>query len=273
MMRAALLLALLLLPVVAADHVYSHRVYVVGRVLDVDARPAAGVPIELAFEGISARTGCFDNDPEVTGSRGDFTICRHTHAIADNASVLVRAGNASRRVAIDPDLRHASAHLQLDAPALHDVNGERQFARTFTVTGRAFALVPDAIEEEGVPVNATPIFDNVTVELRVLDRVLTSGTAKPNEHGLYRIDLDITEIPASATVRARVGRDIGEESASPVFRRADVNVVRDLRLIDGPGDDAPGSTPTPLPPWMVLAALVVTAACVGRARRRRPEGR
>lgn len=261
---------LLVATVVLADHVYSHRLYVTGRVLDVDGRPAAGVPIALEFEGVSASLGCFDDPPEATGSRGDLLICRHVHDLPSNASVVIRAGNASRRVAIDPDLRHASAHLQLDTTSPHDVNGERQFGRTFTVTGRAFALLPESREEEGVRVNATPITANVTVELRVLDRVVTSATVAPDEHGLYRVDLDVTEVPASATVRARAGRDFGEASASPVFRRADVNIVRDLRLIDGPGEDAPGSTPTPMPEWIALAGLALTALVVGgRGSRRR----
>lgn len=261
-----------LVPNADADHVYSHRVYVTGRVLDVDGRPAAGVPVTLKFDGISAPNGCYDGPPERTGSRGDFEICRHAHAIPQNASVTVHAGNASRKVAIDPDLRRASVRLQLDAPSAHDVNGERQFARTFTVAGRAVALLAESIQEEGVRVNATPIYDNVTAELRVLDRILTSTTAKPNEHGDFRVDLDIHDIPASATVRVHIGRDLGEDSASPVFRRADVNVIRDLRLMAGPGDDAPGSSQTPAPAWLAVLALAVTAGVVaarsGRPRRR-----
>jgi len=252
--------------------VFSHRVYVVGRVLDVDGRPAAGVPIEIEFEGVNDGGGCYDNPAERTGGRGDFSICRHVHRLGDNATVTVRAGNASRRVSIDPDLRHASVHLQLDTTSAHDLNAERQFARIFTVTGRAFALLPEPYDAEAVPVNATPLTANVSVELRVLDRVIASGSAPPNEHGLYKVDLDVTDIPPTATVRATVGRDLGEDSASPIFRRADVNVVRDLRLIDGPGADAPGSADTPSPTWIALAALALSCVALG-VRSRSPRRR
>ncbi|HUR69966.1 MAG TPA: hypothetical protein VM370_12030 [Candidatus Thermoplasmatota archaeon] len=274
MRRGSLALALALflaLPVAAADHVFSHRVYVVGRVLDPEGRPAAGVEVNLTFEGIRASVGCFDNRPERTGPRGDYEICRHTHSIPANATVTVRVGELSRTVPIDPDLRHAVASFQLNMSSAHDVSGERQFARTFTVTGRAFALLAKPIQAEAVEVNATPLIENVTVELRVLDRVLASKVAPPNEHGLFMADLEVTDIPAAAIVRASAGRDFTEEPASALFRRADVNVLRDVRLLQGPGDDAPGSAPTPSGAWPSLLAVALTAWAAGsRASRRRP---
>ena len=152
----ALALFLALAPVVMADHVYSHRTYVLGRVLDVEGRPAAGVVVTAGFDGIETGGRCFDSRPEVTGPRGDYEICRHTHALREGISVTVSVGNTSRTVAVDPDLRLASVDLQLGVTATHDVSGERQFARGFDVRGRAFTLLPEPVEEEGVRVNARP---------------------------------------------------------------------------------------------------------------------
>lgn len=265
--RLALAIAIALAPALAvpaaADHVFSHRVYIVGRVVDVDGVPAPGLAVNVTFENIRATSRCFDSKPEVTGPTGDYEVCRHTHAIPANATATVRVGGEERTVAIDPDLRHASASFQLPTPtASHDIHGERTFARTLLVTGRAFELLVAPEAEEGVDVSARPLAENVSVSLRAGDEVLANATARPNEHGLYRVELAVEGIPAGAVVRAVAGADGGEELASPTFRRADVNIVRDHRLAGGPGEEAPGST-TPIGAWLAVAAL--TLAVVARA--------
>jgi hypothetical protein len=266
-LRFALFLGVLLvLPVAAADHVFSHRVYVVGRVLDAEGRPAAGVTVSVTFEGINGDVRCLEQSPDMTGPRGDYEVCRHVHAMPSHVSATVRAGNVTRSVNVDPDLRAATASLQLDASAIHDVSGERQFARTFDVVGRAFTLLPRPSLEENVLVNATPLFDNVSIELLRGEEVLASAEVTPDEYGTYRASLAIDEIPAGAIVRAHIGSDRVEALASAQFRRADVSIVRDLRLIEGPGDDAPGSSPTP---WGVGGALVALT-CAAAVRWRRP---
>ncbi|HVM44424.1 MAG TPA: hypothetical protein VM582_00710, partial [Candidatus Thermoplasmatota archaeon] len=144
------------------------------------------------------------------------------------------------------------------------IHGERAFVRTLLVTGRLFALLPAPLNEEGVLVNATPLTSNATVELRAGDEVLVSATAPPDEHGRYRAELAVEDIPPGALVRVTVGRDGSEELVSPLHRRADVNVIRDLRLARGPGADAPGSTTTPAPAWLLVAAIVGAAALAPR---------
>lgn len=265
-LASLLLVAALLLPVAAADHVYSHRVFVVGRVLDVEGRPAAGVPLDLTFEGMATGGSCMEQRPDVTGPRGDYEVCRHVHALPRHANVTVRAGNVSKTVGVDPDLRVAIASLQLDTSALHDVSGERQFARTFDVVGRAFTLLPRPVVEENVQVNATPLYENVSVELLLGDETLASAQVAPDEHGTYRAALAIGELPPGAIVRAGIGHDSSEALASAKLRRADLHVVRDLRLLDGPGDDAPGSAATPA--GAPLAALALIGAAAARWRRR-----
>lgn len=272
-MRRALLLALLLLaPVAAAEHVFSHRIYVVGRVIDTEGRPAPGLAVELAFEGARVGGACAVNArSESTGPRGDFELCRHGHALdsAGNASVLVRVGREERRVALEPDLRHAVANMQLaSAREAQDIAGDRLFERTLTVTGRHFALVPDAQSVESVQVNATPILGNLTVTLLLGEDELARANGSTDEDGLYHIDLNVTDIPAGAIVRVRAGQDVAEESVLVAHRRADVNLVRDLRLREGPGDDAPGSSPVPAGAGLAVLALL-TACVVPRARRRR----
>lgn len=268
-LRLLLLGLVMLAPVAVADHAFSHRVYVVGRVIDANGQPAAGLAVNVTFEGFAPNGLCYDSKEEITGSRGDYEVCRHAHAIPPDAAATVRVLDASRRVPVDPDLRHAVASFQLDraAPA-RDIAGERHFARTFHVTGRSFVMLPDPVREEGVAVNATPLAENVSVELRAGEVVLASGSDVPDEFGRFLLDLDVAELPAGALVRVRAGPDLVEEVASAAFRRADVSVARDLRLVRGPGEDAPGSE-TPMPAWLALTAALSCAAAWRATRGRR----
>lgn len=265
-MRALLLAALLVLPTVAAEHVFSHRVYVVGRVVDAEGKPAPALPVNVTFEGVAIGGACIDAKPAETSPTGDFEVCRHAHAIPEGARALVRVGGAERAVPVDPDIRHAVASLELAGPApLTDIQGERTFARSFLVTGRLFALLPAPLTEESVQVNATPLALNATVELRAGAATLARANATPDEHGAYRAQLAVEEIPAGATVRVSVGRDVAEELASPLYRRADVHVLRDERLARGPGSEAPGSS-TPLGAAWALVALAAAMLVAQRKR-------
>ena len=269
-MRRALLAILLLVPLAAADHVFSHRVHVVGRVVDDDGTPAAGIPIEAAFEGLAVAGRCFDSKEEVTGPRGDFSLCRTTQDIGSAARVLVRAGDAAREVAVDAELRHAVANLQLGGPSpTRDITGEREFEQTFLVTGRSFALLPRPENADGILVNATPLGENVTARLLDGERVVAEANATPDEYGTYAAELAVGDVPAGAIVRVTNGRERAEVVAAELHRRADVNLLRDLRLSDGQGEGAPGSQ-TPLPAALTWAAVAIAAFAGSRGTRRRP---
>lgn len=269
--RFAPWLALLLLaPTALADHSFSHRIYVSGRVIDADGRPAAGVPVALTFANLSAGGLCFESKEEITGPQGDYEICRHAHVIPANASVTIRARNATRTVPVDPDLRQASANLQVDREVAHDVAGERTFPREYAVHGASFSLLPTPTSEEGIVVNATPATVNVTVFLAQGIRILAMANVSPNERGRFHATLPVEEIPDGSVVRVRGGLAVTEEIASALYRRSDVGLAHDLRLFDGPGDDAPGSR-TPLPAWIAIAAMALAlsaGASRGRSRGR-----
>ena len=270
MRRVVLLAFLLLAPVAAAaEDVVGHRAYVVGRVVDAGGAPVAGAPVDAAFQGVAAAGACFGSRDERTGPRGDFVVCRHMHAIPDGARVVVTVAGSAREVPLDPLLRHAVANLQLaGASPSRDITGEREFGQTFRVAGRSAALLPRPEDSEGIPVNATPLGENVTARLSSGDTVLAEAGATPDEHGLYAIDLDVREIPAGTIVRVTNGRESSEAVASALYRRADLNLLRDLRLSEGQGDGAPGSE-TPSPLWLTVLAAATAAVAAPRAWRRR----
>lgn len=277
MRRPLLLVATLVLlavatPVAEADHVFSHRTYVVGRVVDADGNPAAAMPVTLQFANLTPGGRCFDSRTEVTGPQGDFTVCRHTHALPSNASVTVTAGNVSATVPVDPDLRHAVAHLRLDEPSqARDIGGERLFERTYRVQGRVFTLLHAPENAEGVPVNATPRSGaNVTIRLVGPGGTLAERVAQVDEMGAYEASLELEgAVPEGATVRVESGGIAATAKASPLFRRSDVHVLRETPAQISL-DEVPGSSPTPVPALLPLAglgaAVALRLAHRGRAR-------
>lgn len=267
-----LLLALLAAPLAAADHVFSHRVYVVGRVVDAEGAPVSGQPVRVEFEGFAAGGLCLGRADEPTGPQGDFRVCRHAHRLPEDVTAVVTVAGATARAPLDPLTRHAVAQVRLDGPAPGvDLDGWRTFNRTLLVAGRAYDRLPEPVEAEGVPVNATPRTGaNVTARLVAGDRELARGEGRVDDVGAFQVALEADEVPEGARVRVEVGQHQAATEVDPLFRRADVAVVRDLRAPTGPGPDAPGSQ-TPAPPaWMALAALALTAAAAGARRARRP---
>ena len=255
--RAAALLALLLLaPVAAADHAFSHRVYVMGRVLDAEGLPVPGEPVSVAFEGLTPLGACLGSKAETTSETGDFVVCRHAHGFAAaNATIEVAGLRATR--AVDPVLRGVEVLLRTEAPRPRgSIQGDLAFRATFRVEGRAFALLSAPEPLEGVPVNASPrAGENATARLGD-----ATGTAVVDDHGVYSIDLSVGEVPPGAHVVVEVGGAAWSVEASPVFRRANVDVVSAApeAFLPRPGADVPG-----------LGALAALAAPTFAAARRR----
>lgn len=271
--RAALsslvLLALVLAPLASGDHVFSHRAYVVGRVVDEQGLPVAGERVNVT-PNFAVGGRCLDSRDEVTGPQGDFEVCRHAHRLPENASVRVAVGGVSREAAMDPDLRLVALHVQLPGPTrILDFAGSRAFNESYLVAGRHFEKLASPANVEGIPVNATPLATNATATLLVGASVVASAEEAPDEHGDFEISLAVGPIPEGAIVRVESGRERVEKPASDLFRRTDVLLVRDERLRqEGPGPDAPGTAPTPSAHALALVA-VAFSALAWRTRRPR----
>lgn len=262
MTRATLLVvvALLAVPLALADHVYSHRVVVAGRVVDAEGRPAPGLAPTLRFEGVEVGGPCFDSGDERTGPHGDYRACRHTHAMPPGVRVNVSFGEASLTVPVDSDLRRAAASLRLPGPSPNrDILGERTFGDDVRVEGRIVRQTVAPTRAEGVFVNATPAggetasvrFGNATEPVVV------------DEHGDFSVTFPAKDV-AGASASVTLG-DVGwSQPVSAEFRRADL-----LLVIAPPEPDVPENQvgrESPLGVLVVLAALGLASAA--RARRR-----
>lgn len=266
-----LVLLLLVLPLAAADHVFSHRVVVAGRVVDAEGMPAPALPVTVRIVGMPVAGKCFDSREERTGPQGDFVVCRHAHVAPQGVRVNVTVGNASAEAPLDPALRRVAFHLRLpDARPARDIEGERLFARTFHVEGRVMRVAEGNASVEGVNVTALPEGGQTArVALESASGALASANATVNEHGDYSIDLEASDVPEGARVRVAVAGGEHVVPADVAFRRADVDLV--LGAMEPPTTETrPGErTPdVPLGGALALTALAAAAVLGGRARRR-----
>ncbi|HWH08590.1 MAG TPA: hypothetical protein VNX21_05275 [Candidatus Thermoplasmatota archaeon] len=268
--RLTLLVALALLPLAAADHVYSHRLVVTGRVVDAEGLPVAGQAVRVAVAGVDATHPCFDAAEAVTGPRGDFTLCLHAHEMTDGVMVNVTVAGASAEAAVDPALRRAAVRLQLPEPAAaRDIEGERLFAKTFRVEGRVMRALAGVASVERVNVTSTPAGGEVVRVVLARDGTeLAAGNATTNEHGDYALDLDAGDVER-ARVRIEVAEGRLEAPASARFRRADLDLVFPAPeaepVVERPGTRTPE---VPLAGGVAVAALTL-AAIAARPRRGR----
>lgn len=160
-MMRFLVVLVLLVPLAVADHVYSHRVIVEGRLVGGNGLPLAGVPVHVEGQGESFRDACVDPQRGVTDENGDFWFCFHKHELARDAAVTVWAGNASAQRFLDLDLRKMS-FLLLDADALGVA--PPGWDDEFRVSGRVWSFSPSDLD--GVAVSGVALArERVSVSL------------------------------------------------------------------------------------------------------------
>ena len=156
-MRRVLALAALLLlalPLAWADHVFSHRVVVEGRLIGANDLPLPGVRVDVAAVGERLAEPCGQaRQRGVTDEWGDFWLCYHKHDLVPGAWVTVSAGNASQVRPLDVDLRRVVFYLK-DANA--SGVAPEEWERTYHLDGRLWergAARLDGVNVTGVTLN------------------------------------------------------------------------------------------------------------------------
>lgn len=276
-MRALLLAALLLAPVAFADHVYSHRYVVEGRLLGADGAPLPGRAVTLASERDEFLEPCREGPQQsVTDAWGDFRFCFHHHEIQAGAIMTVTAGNASAVRAVDVALRRT--HVILHEPNETGTAPEAWNA-TYRVSGRAWRVGVqqlEGIQVYGEAVMRLPV--NLTVrDDRGGESVFRTTT---DAYGDYDLLVETNETPAnlSLTIEA-LGRaqptqlDAGtHRTYAPIYLapKDDAKTARVEAPDAGDAPAPPGSTTPRVNPILLVAlALALVVALVLSKRKAR----
>lgn len=271
--RALLLALLLAAPLSAAEHVYSHRLTLEGRLLGADGLPLPGRTVEFVSEGATFDEPCVGEAPRsVTDERGDFRFCWHTHEIPAGARVGVRAGNATTLQGVDTLLRTVTV---LARDPTRNGTSPAGWATTFDVRGRVWRLgsaILENVEVHGLTVEDAPV--NVTV--RAPGEPVALFQAVTDRFGDYALRIDLKPGVDPATV-GLVVESMGVEmrqSLDAASHRNQVDVRLppalgahdDRALVELISRDAPGSSTPPVSPLLVAAIAVVLAGAVALAR-------
>ncbi len=184
-----------------ADHEYSHRYYVIGRVVDTDGNPLQGVQVEVTFDGAgqSFEGECPGAHPPtsspVTDAVGKYLICKHLHSVPDQGVEVVISpqGGETVRRAIDADHRRTIQHFQLDG-STGSVGDVESFSSSLTLRG--FAWRPnDDVRVAGQSVNGVMLKEHpVSLEVTFPDGSTAEADATTDGYGDYEVVLE--DVPA-----------------------------------------------------------------------------
>ena len=263
-----LLAAPLLVPAAGADHVYSHRYVVEGRLMGTEG------PIPNRTIGFSAVGDRFDEPcagaghQDVTDEHGDFRFCFHKHALNISAHVVLQAGNVTLTKPMDTAFRKSVV-------ILHEPNetGVRNDAWNVThvVAGRAWRSGPQ--DMEGVRVfGATVDHVPVNVTLTGPDGTISRFELQTDGYGDFRADLRLVDPvpPESVSVEVEILGNRQTRALDPLSHRITVGVSLPPEnhppfptLMGPPPTPHPGTTTPKANPWLYLAVPIGALLAVG----------
>ena len=217
---AALLALTLLLPVAAADHAYSHRYIIYGRVVDANGDPVRALTVNIATRDFEPEGQCgtqpgTDTDafgvtrtePQ-TNDYGEFIFCYHTHALPralpGSATVSIPEANYTQEVTFDPYFREMFLPIQLpdvQAGANKDVQ-----AVNYTVLGRLWRPTTGDTTLESIRVYGLAVANqNVVVTLALDDGTKVVKNATTNNYGDFSLRFPVNGRPTGGTVTIQAG--------------------------------------------------------------------
>lgn len=224
-------LALAALPLAAADHAYSHRYIVYGRVIDSENYPVPGLTVDLGYEKPFEAEGPCANQPgtetdafgatrtsPVTNQYGEFTFCFHTHSMSRSSPgtgiLRIESLNVEKKIEFDGYMRYSPVVVKLDAPQA--TANKTILDESYTVFGRAWKNAGTDIRVEGIRVYGDTLHNepaNVTFTYNGKEPITLSTTT--NNYGDFSLRVPVTERPTSGTVTMTIANQTFTANVEP----------------------------------------------------------
>lgn len=231
-----LLLALsVAFPLAAADHSYSHRYVIYGRVVDAEGNPVPSLTLDLTAALFNPEGACRDTtgsdlntdaygptvyDP-VTDEFGDFTFCFHVHQLnrvePGRGTIVIRDMPEMPAITVEfnPYFRSQFVLIQLEEPS-ERANDDRVSGQ-YTVLGRLWreaaskTTTVEGIEVYGETLRQEP------VEIELVDpsgNVVATATSQSNDYGDFAVRVPTDARFTEGTIRmAAAGENFTQPAA------------------------------------------------------------
>lgn len=229
---AWLTLAVAILPTAGADHAYTHRYVVFGRVVDADGNAVPGLRVQYRFEGLETEGECDPRQREtqtdafgptitdlVTSESGDFIICAHAHRMSrfepGTLVVTIPEADVEERLPVDPYWRSVFLPVQLDEA--HPQASGQPLESNYTVVGRAWRPTGE-VQLEGIRAWGRTIDQEpVTVMLEVPGQEPVRVKTTTNNYGDFAIRIPVESRLEAGTVRVEVAGETFTSDVSPAL--------------------------------------------------------
>lgn len=205
-----------LTPLAVADHAYSHRYIVYGRVIDAEDNPVRGLTVDLGYEAPFKAEGACGGQPgteteafgptqnqPVTNAVGEFMFCFHTHGLSRGTpgTGIIRIADAGveERVTFDGFMRYSFVPIKL--ANAHPGANKTAADTLYTIMGRAWEATDSEIKVEGVGVWGNTLHNKpftITTNFEGEDPQTFTGTT--NNYGDFAIRVPVSGRPSGGTV-------------------------------------------------------------------------
>lgn len=213
---ASAILASAVVPTALADHAYSHRYIVYGRVVDAEGVPMQGLDVAATIERQDVEGQCDTNKPpatqRVTNSLGEYFWCFHTHRMGGSGIFTVGVENETVTDDLDTQLRKSRVDFRLGSHlGRHGDAGKFNTTYTLAVT----AWEPGATGVEGIQVEGTALRGrSLTATIEYNGGKEKTATATTNDYGDATFIFDLGEPLQSGAATVQSQR--GEKASGPL---------------------------------------------------------
>lgn len=270
---AAAFLLVLLAPAAFADHVYSHRYVLGGRLVGSDGWPLPGRIMEFVSTGDDFLDTCREGQQIITDAFGDFEFCYHVHELQPSTRVGARHGNISSMVPVNLPFRKTT--LLLREPNETGV-APPDWGASYRIAGRAWQPGPQRLE--GVQVFGTAVV-GLAVNLTVHGVNASPAVFRTTTDGFGDFDLVVRtdEDPANLSLTLEAQGRAQPVQMDTFFHRTDAPIyVSPAGAASGQPtptprtafDSAPGSATPPVGAGLVLAVALGLVISVALSRRK-----
>ncbi len=211
-----------------ADHAYSHRYLVSGRVIDALGDPVEGITVAVSLQGMESEGACPSSPTRnPTDGWGDYWFCYHVHSFGPGAQVTIAASGQTYARAADVNLRKTVQNVALTVPepaSSKNASVLSQFRTTYTLRGRVWQPQVGAVLE-GIRVEGIALANVAVHATMSSDAGPGVGHLSTDAYGDYSTRFTVGSRITSGTVSAASGDTNATAAINTGFMVTDLNVV------------------------------------------------